>query len=235
MGWLSSIIFGVNGPSPSTNRRTSPPARPATRPIRHEKIVPVSPSTDGTLSPKISSTPTSDKTVVSQTTAEAATMSLDLAVAQMKESQNLRAKPVVLDAYETLGEVRSLIQRVRYQQSLQTPNVMAALDTLSSVLDELVTCTEATASVTRFKNVMDEIDQASRNLRQQFPGHFSVAKENKAVDAFQICAAIGLKVSDERVVAEARGNEAERGVQINAPIMGDTAFLSQIAVAFAGK
>ncbi len=195
----------------------------------------MSPSPDETPSPNFPSTPTSEKTVVSHTVAEAATMSLDLAMAQIKESQTLQAKPVALDAQQTLEEARSLIQRVRYQQSLQTPNVMAALDTLSSVLEELVACTGATASVARFKNVMDEIDQASKNLRQQFPGHFFVAKNNKAVDAFQICAAVGLKVSDERVVAEAAGNEVERGVQINAPIMGDTAFLAQIAVAFAGK
>ncbi len=162
-------------------------------------------------------------------------MSLDLAVSQMKESHSLRIKPVVLDAHETLGEVRNLIQKVRYQQSLQTPNVMAALDTLSSVIDELVACTGAAASVARFKNVMDEIDQASKNLREQFPGHFSVAKNNKAVNAFQTSAAIGLKASDERVVTEASGNEAERAMQINAPIMGDTAFLAQIAGVFAGK
>lgn len=236
MSWLSSFFGGRSGPSPSVNRRISPPPRHASRPIPNEKTA-VSPSTDDALPLSLPSTP-SEKTVVSYNVAEAATASLDLAVAQMKENHGLWTKHVVHGAQETLGEVRSLIQKVRYQQSMQTPNVLAALDTLSSVIDTLVACTRSkgtTPSLTRFNNVMDEIDQASKNLRQQFPGHFAVAKNNKAVKTFQANAAIGLKPSDERVVTEALGNEAEGGLQINAPFMGDTAVLAQIAGVLAGK
>lgn len=163
-------------------------------------------------------------------------MSLDLAIAQMKESRSLHSETVVLAAYEGLGEVRSLIQKVRYQQSFQTPNVMAALETLGAVIDVLVASTTGgTASLTRFENVMNEIDEAAKNLRQQFPGHYAVARKNKAVKAFQANAALGLKVSDKRVVTEAEGNEADGSLQVNAPVFGDPAFLAQIAGAFGSK
>lgn len=169
--------------------------------------------------------------------AEAATTSLDLAVAQIKDCHSLRRSPVVLDdAHETLAQVRSLIQKVRYQQAFQTPNVMAALGNLGSVIDVLVTCTRGgTTSLTVFENTMNEIDEATKNLRQQFPGHFAVARNNKADDAFQVNAAVGLKASDERVIAEAWGNDAKGALQINAPIFGDAAVLAQIATAFGSK
>ncbi|KAK4250276.1 hypothetical protein C7999DRAFT_11901 [Corynascus novoguineensis] len=155
----------------------------------------------------------------------------------MRGSLCLQGAPAITDAAEKLSQVRGLIQKVRYQQSLQTPNVMAALEILGSVIDKLVDCTRRgnADSHTQLKNVMSEIDEAAKNLRQQFPGHFAVAEKNRAVKAFQANAAIGLKPSDERVITEARGNDAEGALQINAPIFGDPAFLAQVAGVFGSK
>ncbi|KAL2138940.1 hypothetical protein VTI28DRAFT_6027 [Corynascus sepedonium] len=237
MAWVASYLsFGRRPGNPSAHRRANPRPSPALRSESEEKI-PVSPSTDGASSFSSPERTISDTLVVYCTPAEAVTMSLDLAVKQMTENLCFQGAPNITDATEKLSQVRGLVQKVRYQQSLQIPNVMAALESLGSVIDQLVTCTArgTTDAHIQLKNVMIEIDEAATNLRQQFPGHFAVAENNRAIKAFQANAAIGLKPSDERVITEARGNDADGSLQFNAPVFGDTAFLAQIAGVFGSK
>jgi hypothetical protein len=133
-----------------------------------------------------------------------------------------------LDTYlKQLAAIRELLQQIRFKDAFQTPAVCSALIKVKSVMLQLAQGLEDDiCHPDRLIHRMDELSQATDNLRRQFPGDTSVASENKAERAFQANAAIGGKAPEGRLHTTASKNEAIDAVMINAPIYGDAPWLA---------
>lgn len=159
------------------------------------------------------------------TDAAATTELLDNAVAHIEGCKGRTITSVNLNNHiNKLAAIRSLLQRIRYQVDLQTPAVASALAPIKPPLKMLV----QTSSLSQITNIMDELDQASINLRRQLPGNFSMASDNKVTAGFQGNAPIGGQQPEGRIISEAMRNHAENSMQINAPVYGDISALVKL-------
>jgi len=172
------------------------------------------------------------------TTGALVTKSLDRAVIQIERHPGLLDAPALFDAhYQALRNTRALVQKVRYQEDLQVPHVIAALVKLGGVIDRLVarTAKGSACSVDGVSDAMDEVEQAAKDLSHRLPGDINVAEDNTANGGFQVNAAIGVEQSDRRKLIETRRNMVTDAIQINAPIYGNAAFLAEIAATMGGQ
>lgn len=164
--------------------------------------------------------------------AEATTKLLDSASSQMQGIGGID----VSKHLEELKKIRGLVQKIRYQQDLQTRSVATALATLKGVakkLDEVLgvrpeVLQEQTLNI---NNAMDELHEAGKNLRQQLPGDISSALRNEVSNGFQINATMGGESPEGRVITESVANKASSATQINAPVYGNPGWFEKLCVA----
>jgi hypothetical protein len=167
--------------------------------------------------------------------ADATTALLDNSVKKIRRLQDADEREAntaeKLVAYmKQLAAIRELLQQIKFQDALQTPVVGSALIKVQSVMLQLAQGLEDDiCDHDRLIHRMDELSQATDNLRRQFPGDTSVALENKAERAFQANAAIGGKAPEGRLHTTASKNEAKDAVMINAPVFGDASWLAAFA------
>ncbi|KAL6822741.1 hypothetical protein J3E69DRAFT_337775 [Trichoderma sp. SZMC 28015] len=158
--------------------------------------------------------------------AEATTTLLDSASSKMRGIESIN----VSTHLEELSKIRSLVQKIRYQQGLQTCSVATALATLKGVAEKLEQVLGVPQKVLQIQlpNIMDELREAGKNLRQQLPGDISTALRNEANQGLQINAALGGNRPEGRVLTEAIANRSTSASQINAPIYGDPSFVRDL-------
>lgn len=126
------------------------------------------------------------------------------------------------DGLKQLADVNKLIQKVRFNDDLQTPTVGRALLKVEDVLARLGQAS-AGGSVDDIYDVVVELVQAAKNLRNGLPGDVHLADGNKATGrGSQLNGAIIFAGSQrpDRLVSEAMRNEVADGFQTNAPIYG---------------
>ncbi|KAK0707337.1 hypothetical protein B0H67DRAFT_556051 [Lasiosphaeris hirsuta] len=229
------MVWGLRGKA-----GTKSPA--LTQPTVRQPISPPSTPVSERASPTRSVTPPdaiAPTTTPATATAANATALLDRAVLQIKRYRDRPGTAAVLPKHsEDLIATRNLIQMIRFQLSCQTPPVVTALDTLETVIEELVACTREGSrggSLEQLNNAMEELNHATKNLQQQLPGDMVTTRANKVVGGFQNNAQIGGERGYGRLVIDATGNDAKDGMQINAPIFGDPDFLAKIAATFANR
>lgn len=164
--------------------------------------------------------------------ADAATKLLDRAIASL---ETLRDAPkgrkgdlaTFNSQISSLDSTRKLLQRILYRDDLQTQVLAPALAKVKGVLQRLEK--DVQQQGVKLSNTMDELENATCNLRLAMPGDVSEASDNKAEDTFQVNAAMGGKRPDGRVSTLASGNVAKGSFQSNAPIYGDATTILELA------
>ncbi|KAL9119463.1 MAG: hypothetical protein Q9187_003984 [Circinaria calcarea] len=120
-----------------------------------------------------------------------------------------------------LNDIRSLLQSVKYQDALQTPTVGLALSTVKDVLERLVQVSKSPRDLNhQLSKIMDELNQATVNLRSQLPGDISTASDNNAKSGIQTNAAIGGNSPEGRVGTTASRNTATNRFMLGLEIIG---------------
>lgn len=160
--------------------------------------------------------------------ADATTTLLDTASSKMRGIGSID----VYKHLEELSKIRGLVQKIRYQQDLQTRSVATALATLKGVakkLDQVLGRGKVLQE--QLFNAMDELREAGRNLRQQLPGDISSALSNEVSNGLQINATMGKERQEGRVITEAIANKATSAAQINAPVYGNASYLEKLFLA----
>ncbi|KAL6825254.1 hypothetical protein V8C40DRAFT_266163 [Trichoderma camerunense] len=149
-------------------------------------------------------------------------------------SQNMRGITSfnVSKHLEELSKVSNLVQKIRYQEDLQTRSVAIALATLKGVAKKLdKVLGRGKVLQEQLSNTMNELHEAGENLRQQLPGDISTAVSNEVTKGLQINAALGGNRPEGRLLTEAIENKSTSAYQINAPIYGDASFLKDLILA----
>jgi hypothetical protein len=125
---------------------------------------------------------------------------------------------------DQLNDTRCLLQKIRFQDALQTPAVDSALAKVVDVLSELLqTLNNTHAFSEELRNAMNQLKEATSNLRSQLPGETSIARDNEIEGGFQPNALIDMNGTrpDWRLNTEASGNKAKDAIQTNAPVYGN--------------
>jgi hypothetical protein len=150
--------------------------------------------------------------------------------------------PAALRQHDSeLAAVRKLVQKIRFQEDLQTPPVGMALEELGAVVAALADLVAgpgadgergaAELATPQLADAVYAVVQAGQNLRQRLPGDIAMVSNNEAQGGFQGNAAIGGARPEGRVITESTGNKSTDATQINAPMYGDLNLLAQFMAA----
>ncbi|KAH6641862.1 hypothetical protein F5144DRAFT_149853, partial [Chaetomium tenue] len=175
------------------------------------------------------------------TLAEAMLSQLDRAARPIRKASGAGDAPASLRQHDSeLATVRKLVQKIRFQEDLQTPPVAMALEELEAVvtaLAELVVRADgggggaAELATPQLADAVYAVVQAGQNLRQRLPGDVATVVNNEVNGGFQTNAAIGGARPEGRVITESTGNKSTDATQINAPMYGDLGALAQFMAA----
>ncbi|KAF3072775.1 hypothetical protein CFAM422_004971 [Trichoderma lentiforme] len=150
-----------------------------------------------------------------------------------KNDPSLKEK--INDFKVRLNKVWLYVSNIQKQVDEHTPAVGAALARLRAVAQKLNNPFPKGFSITDVGNVVKELEQAQEALHRARPGDLHRAEGNKAkTTEGQVNGALAAKQTDRRLVVEAISNEADNGTQINAPLFGTPAEVTQMLMALKG-
>ncbi|QYT00290.1 hypothetical protein H0G86_007380 [Trichoderma simmonsii] len=139
------------------------------------------------------------------------------------------------DFVSRLNKVWLYVSNIQKQVDEHTPAVGAALARLRAVAQKLNNPFPKGYNITDVGNVVKELEQAQDALHRARPGDLHRAEGNKAKSAAgQVNGALAAKQTDRRLVIEAISNEVDNGTQINAPLFGTPAEVTQMLMALKG-
>lgn len=135
-----------------------------------------------------------------------------------------------------LSRTRKLLQQVSNQEDLHTPLVASALGRVWEVLQQLKPALKTAGYSTEELSLLDELDQAAKNLRSRLPGDVFEANKNRVSKGFQANAPMGLDPSKAgRITASASENTASDAAQFNSAVYGNAAGIIDMAGKWWGK
>ncbi|KAH6849627.1 hypothetical protein B0I37DRAFT_92760 [Chaetomium sp. MPI-CAGE-AT-0009] len=207
------------------------------------------PGTTVTGAPAVTSTPANAKPIAAAaaattidipTLADAVLALLDRAARPISNACLASDAPAALRQHDSeLATVRKLVQKIRFQEDMQTPPVgiaLAELEAVVTALADLVTGAggergAAELATPQLADAVYAVVQAGQNLRQRLPGDIAMVANNEVIGGFQGNAAIGGARPEGRVITESTGNKSTDATQINAPMYGDLNLLAQFMAA----